>query len=136
VSDFEFATSGPDGTGHLIFPDAGGWSRHTAPPDPEAPPVEDDVSELVRETPNGPQVVAGSNVIDNVAHFAVILPDPDQPDMCGGCGATWLDCPHRKSLSAAVMPVPAEAGDQRLELLALNAARQALGLPPDGRNYQ
>lgn len=71
-----------------------------------------------------------ANVDDNgTAHFLVITPDPEEPDLCGGCEKEW-PCDGRVGVEVVEIPRPIDPEQERLEQIALAAARDALGLPP------
>lgn len=96
------------------------------------PPVHDveDRSEVESRDGTGADLRAvASNVDDqDVAHFLLITPDPGEPDVCGGCNKEW-PCDGR--VGVEVVQVPSMDPEQeRLQAIAVNAAREALGLPP------
>lgn len=94
------------------------------------PDVVEDLGDVVTIAPDGRrEMVVGSNVDDNgVAHFLRVTEDPDEPDLCGGCGIEWQP---GHGVPVLVMQQPQVDPEQaRLELIAMSAAREALGLPP------
>lgn len=100
------------------------WTEHAVPPPPDTTPVDD------YEPPEPP-----ANVDDaGVNHFLVINPDPGVPDLCGGCEREW-PCPGAVAMQVVAIPRPLSAEEMRLQEIAVKAAREALGLPPEGRTY-
>lgn len=98
------------------------------------PPVYDieDRSEVEprRDDPTGSRLRAtASNVDDDdVAHFLLITADPGEPDLCGGCRNEW---PCESRVGVEVIPVPqVDPEQERLQAIAVNAVREALGLQP------
>jgi hypothetical protein len=108
-------------TGHMVFPDPGRWIEHDVPAPIVAPEVKEE-----------PPAKVGANVVDGVAHFLRITPDPGEPDLCGGCHGEWDQCPHRVRVAATELPRPVDPEEERLARIALNAVRTAQGLPPEG----
>lgn len=100
------------------------------------PPMRDieDRSEIEPRDSAGSVDIAGvrlaaSNVDSNdVAHFLLIKPDPGEPDTCGGCNKEW-PCPGRVGIEV-VQVASVDPEQERLQAIAVNAAREALGLPP------
>jgi hypothetical protein len=72
------------------------------------PAPDDDLSEILTVTGSGMrrkvEQVLGDNVDDDgVAHFLRITPDPEEPDLCGGCEKEW-PCPGRVPLQVMEQP--------------------------------
>lgn len=68
----------------------------------------DDLSDVLVTTGTGAHArteqVTGENVDDQgVPHFLLITPDPEEPDLCGGCSKEW-PCPERVPLDVVQQP--------------------------------
>lgn len=68
----------------------------------------EDLSDVLVTTGQGAnrrvEQVVGENVDDDgVAHFLRISPDPDVPDLCGGCEREW-PCDRRVPLQVVEQP--------------------------------
>lgn len=94
------------------------------------PAVPEELDDVLTVAPDGSrQLVVGDNVDEGgVAHFLRMTADPDEPDVCGGCGIEWQPG-HGVPILVSSQPTidPEQA---RLEQVAYAAARQAVGLPP------
>ena len=92
---------------------------------PQAQVVEDLSELLALESGKAPRAVIGDNVDDDgVAHFLLITPDADVPDLCGGCRKTW-PCDHRVGVEVTTLP-EVDPAEEKLREIALQAAREAL----------
>lgn len=98
------------------------------------PPMFDveDRSEVVPvRLPSGELVPPPASNVDGngVAHFLLITPDPEEPDVCGGCEREW-PCADRVGVEVAEVPRPTDPDEERLQRIALAAVREALGQQP------
>lgn len=83
---------------------------HSLRYDPDRDPRLDHFDELFPEPSHVEELDAdvrrgvGENVDDaGVAHFLRITPDPDEPDLCGGCQREW-PCGHGVPLQVVANP--------------------------------
>lgn len=112
-----------DPSGHRVYRDHGRWREHSVPAPPRVPTPE--------ELEDPVDAREASNVVDGVAHSCRILPDPDAPDLCSGCGKEW-PCPDAQRLRVDNLPTfDADPEEQKRMLIAVRAARQAMDLPPE-----
>ena len=77
----------------------------------------------------GLRLVASNVDGDDVAHYLLITPDPGVPDLCGGCRNEW-PCEGRVGVEVVQIPQATDPEEQRIQAIALAAAREAMGLPP------